>query len=429
MKMAFSHRGRQFFFITLTLEGRPAALSRLVDAASEPALLPPGEIALGILRAIHAVFPCATLSNRVIMPDHIHFLLIVNYDLAPTFNPLWFSFVLIEAIEAAWAANEAAGASNGRGHAPAPPESDLSGASPLEVGGSPGKSPAPSWRLAELPEAFLAATAARARARAAAHQCDVAAYQQGRESAGGGEAAAGEQGRGGATPVRSPPQFAPSPRPPAFSLPQSPASLRFDRRVYIELSFDSRQLKAVRRYIRLNAARAIWKRDHPDRFRCFANVRHAVLDPARQWLAIGNLTLLASPFLFHVRLTLKKTVAEHEAAICEIVERARRGEIPVSGFISPGEVEALRRLKAEPLARFVKVLPCALPPRYDPSAEDSRELAADRMLLLSGFRDTPAISSLTMRRDAAASHQFRRNCLALNDLAAALCQRAQTLSP
>ena len=430
MKMAFSHRGRQFFFVTLTLEGRPAVLSRLVDAASEPALLPPGEIALAILRAIHSVCSCATLSNRVIMPDHVHFLLIVNYDLAPTFNPLWFSFVLVEAIEAAWAAAEKASganwaasagfASNGRGHAPAPPTSD---------------SPAPSWWLAESPEAILAATVARARARAAAYQRDLAAFERGREIAGGGEAAgaatgaAGERGRGGATPVRSPSNPASPSAPLALSLPPSPASLRFDRRVYIELSFDSRQLKAVRRYIRLNGARAIWKRDHPDRFRCFANIRHAVLDPMRHWSAIGNLTLLASPFLFHVRLTLKKTVVEHEAAIGEIVERARRGEIPVSGFISPGEVEALRRLKAEPLARFVKALPCALPPRYDPSAEDSRELAADRMLLLSGFRDTPAISSLSMRRDAAAAHQFRCNCLALNDLIADLCHRAQTLSP
>lgn len=55
----------------------------------------------------------------------------------------------------------------------------------------------------------------------------------------------------------------------------------------------------------------------------------------------------------------------------------------MSGFISPGEVELLKQLKATPNARFVKMLPCALPPRYDPSAEDSRELATDRMLILS----------------------------------------------
>ena len=41
----------------------------------------------------------------------------------------------------------------------------------------------------------------------------------------------------------------------------------FDRDCYIELSFDSRQLAAIRRYIKLNPARAIWKQRHPDRFR------------------------------------------------------------------------------------------------------------------------------------------------------------------
>ena len=208
MKMMFSHRGRQFFFITLTLKGRPAALSQLVDAESEPALLPPGEIALAILRAIHAVYPCVTLSNRVIMPDHIHFLLIVNYDLAPTFNPLWFSFVLIEAIEAAWATVEGVPSTsgvqmaNGRGHAPAPPET----------------------RLAE--------TAVRARARAAEYEREVTRY-------GETSSEVGERGCGGATPVRSSAQSATSSSPPKFSLPPSSSSLRFDRRVYIELSFDS----------------------------------------------------------------------------------------------------------------------------------------------------------------------------------------------
>ena len=49
----------------------------------------------------------------------------------------------------------------------------------------------------------------------------------------------------------------------------------------------------------------------------------------------------------------------------------------VSGFLSPGEKELLRCLKAEPRARFVKTLPYALPSRYDPSAEDSREIAAE----------------------------------------------------
>jgi hypothetical protein len=365
MKIPFRHQGRQFFFTTLTLEGRPPALSRLIDAKSPPELLPPGETALAILRAIHKVCPAVTLSERVIMPDHLHFLLIVDYDQAPVFNPLWFSFVLIEAIETAWAQIERTGTT--------PP-------------------------LPQFSEETLATVLARARNRAHDQRT--------------------QPGSGGATPVPS--ILSPS------SIP--PSSLHFNRHPYIEIAFNSRQLKAFRRYIRLNPARAIWKREHPERFRCFENIRHPVLDPSHRWSAIGNLTLLVSPFLFPVRLTLKKTAPEHETAIVEILEHAKNGWIPVSGFISPGEVELLRRLKAEPQTHFIKVLPFTLPPNYDPSTEDSRELAADRMLILSGLPNTPELSSREITQNKTTSHQFRKNCLALNELIVELCQRAQNLS-
>ena len=130
---------------------------------------------------------------------------------------------------------------------------------------------------------------------------------------------------------------------------------------------------------------------------------------------MGNSLLLSSPFLVHVRLTMKKTAEEHAAEIEAILAKARCGAIPVSGFISPGEKELLRRLKADPRARFIKMTPFALPPRYDPSAEDSRELAADRLLILSGFpHGTPD-----------AREGLHARCLALNAIAAALCARAQ----
>ncbi|MBQ7189676.1 MAG: hypothetical protein IJR99_09710 [Kiritimatiellae bacterium] len=198
---------------------------------------------------------------------------------------------------------------------------------------------------------------------------------------------------------------------------QPPSFARWDRSFWLDLSFSSRQLKAIRRYIRLNPARAIWKARHPDRFLRHANIRHPVLAAARTWDAVGNLTLLASPFLFPVRLTRMKTPEEHEEVIDEILEKARRGMIPVSGFLSPGEKETLRRLKAEPRARFVKMLPFALPPRYDPSAEDSRELASDRLLILSGFPQTVT----------GANGIFRINCLLMNDLIVELCERAQSV--
>ena len=106
MKMQFHHAGRQFFFITIAIERHPkanpapqGALSRLVDEHSRPALLPCGEIVKALLVAMHRCFPCAAISDFVIMPDHVHFLLIVDYSQDPTFSPLWATHRLMDAAE------------------------------------------------------------------------------------------------------------------------------------------------------------------------------------------------------------------------------------------------------------------------------------------------------------------------------------------
>ena len=397
MNLAFSHTGKRFFFITLALEGRPDVLSKLVGEQSRPKLTALGEIVKAAFVAVHQVWPAATLSDFVIMPDHIHFILIVNYESSPDFNPLFFSHILMTAIEDGWEQ-----AHKLRGQAPEPP--------------------------ARLPDMAGLLRQALEEARAIAAEINRLKRERGLAR----EAALVEIAR--LSPAYAKrfwrnPRIAPllaaagvrgQPPPTVLGLP------RFDRRAYIEFAFTAPMLRTIRHYIKLNPARKLWKLAHPDRFRCFDNITAQLLKrlPPRRWQAMGNLTLLGSPFLFHVRLTLKKSVAEHEAAIGEIVEKAKHGWVPVSGFISPGEVEALRRLKATPGTRFIKMLPCALPPRYDPSAEDSRELAADRLLILSGFAETPPVPARDIRKHLAASHQFRANCLAMNDLAAELCQTA-----
>ena len=409
MKLEFNHSGRQFFFLTLTVAGRGAILSRLVDEKTRPALTEIGEVVKAALLALHLVNEAVALSDFVIMPDHFHFIMIVDYGRDKTASPLYLAHRLLDAVE--WYLERT-------GLRPEPRSPEPCGAPTREA-------------MAALIREAIAA--------------EAAAWHRGER-------------------------------------PSEPSRV-FSRDCYIELSFDSRQLKAVRRYIKLNPARALWKLRHPDRF-CrveipaekllgsvasngskptaaasfesagrpgaaapFEGVRRsggvASLEGSGRsdgaasfegsgrspvhssvFHAMGDITLLGSPFFFHVRLTLKKTVAEHEAAIAEIVEQAKRGRIPISGFISPGEREALRRLKATPGARFVKLLPHALPPRYDPSAEDSREIAAGRLLLLSGCPETLAIPSLEIRRSPSAAHEFRRNCLAMNDLAAAICARS-----
>ena len=444
MKLSYSHSGRQFFFLTLTVAGRRKILSQLVDEKTRPRLTEVGEVVKAALLALHLVNEAVAVSDFVIMPDHFHFIMIIDYGRDKTASPLYLAHRLLDAVERFLEVAGMDGASGGPEPRPMESSTKYGGPEPRPMEGSteyvaPEPRPKEGSTKYGGPEPLpMEGSTKFAREKMAGFIREAIAA----------EAAAWRGGEERAEPRRI-----------------------FDRDCYIELSFDPRQLSATRRYIKLNPARALWKLRHPDRFRRVeipaekllgaatglvasrgggagmdgASPRTPRLAGESGWLnsvepslgrgsgrspvhsrvfhAMGDITLLGSPFFFHVRLTLKKTVAEHEAAIAEIVEQARRGRIPVSGFISPGEREALRRLKATPGARFVKLLPHALPPRYDPSAEDSREIAAGRLLLLSGCPNTPKISSLEMRRNAAAAHEFRRNCLAMNDLAAALCAR------
>ena len=102
---------------------------------------------------------------------------------------------------------------------------------------------------------------------------------------------------------------------------------------------------------------------------------------------------------------MKKSVDEVEEAIATHVERARRGWVPVCGFLSPGEREFERRLKALPHSRWIKAVPYGLPERYDPSVEDSRWIAARRELVLSSFG----------REESPPFQVTRRGCLAMNE--------------
>jgi len=407
MRLEYSRAGKQFFFITLGVAERRPVLSRLIDEKSRPELTKLAEMIKAALRALHRVWPAVTVSDYVIMPDHIHYLLIVDYGRDKSISPLFLAHRLADVVEMAAAeAKERTGA-----RAPEPPsacvaDQDASFDAKPPNGAANEKQLAEE-RVAKMAGLFKAAIEAANRCAAAGSLKVESGLRFGESAGGAGAVGTGAVGaRAGGAGARAPVR-----------------SVVFARDCYIELSFDSRQLKAIRHYIKLNPARALWKLRHPDLFLCHRAIKAHRLAPLApmSFDGVGALTLLGSPFLFHVRLTLKKTVSEHAAAIEEILEKARRGMVPVSGFISPGEKEALKRLKAEPRARFVKLLPYALPSRYDPSAEDSREIAAGRLLILSPFRDTPGISSLEMKRSPSSAHAFRRNCLAMNDIAAKLC--------
>lgn len=112
-----------------------------------------------------------------------------------------------------------------------------------------------------------------------------------------------------------------------------------------------------------------------------------------------------------VSLTRKKTLAEHEPEITALAEKARQGWILVCGFLSPGEKELGRRLRAEPNTRWIKTMAQGLPPRFDPPLEDSRFLAAHRQLLLSALPIGAPFDWNT--------------CHTMNAHAAAMCRRAR----
>ena len=327
--MRFHRSGRQFFFFTFCVEGRRPLLSRIrkgraalppePTAGGEPGargqgprplhgggnaeayaeLLPAGEAVLAWLKGLHARNPALVASDRVVMPDHVHFVLIVDFDRDSGFQPLAFAHRFME---------EAA-----KDGGPRPPPAALTG---------------PLWE-------------------------------------------------------------------PSY---------------WVALSFSGRQLSAIRRYIRHNPARALWKAEHPDRFVRHAGFRHPLLDPAFSWSACGDLTLLSSPFLFPVRLTRRRPVEEQEGAIAEAVERARLGMVPVCGFLSPAEKEVQRRLRAEPRARWIKMVPHGIPTRFDPSVEDSRAFADGRMLALSSFPPEVPVSPIS-----------RENCQLMNARILRLC--------
>lgn len=87
-------------------------------------------------------------------------------------------------------------------------------------------------------------------------------------------------------------------------------------------------LPAVRRYIRMNPARKMWKERNADRFVRFADLRHPVLDSALPWAAVGDLTLLGSPFLVPAS---SREIARGAASWRSIDERTTSklsGEVP-----------------------------------------------------------------------------------------------------
>ena len=97
MKFPLIHTGRRFFYFTFSVEGRAPVLSQLVRGEKHPRLLPPGERVVSLWRQLHSIEPHFTASDYVIMPDHVHLLLIVNSVGEFRFSPLVFAHWFMDA--------------------------------------------------------------------------------------------------------------------------------------------------------------------------------------------------------------------------------------------------------------------------------------------------------------------------------------------
>lgn len=321
MRFPLIDTGKRFFFFTFTVEGRRDILSTLIRGEQRPRLSLLGKRIEVYWKHLHHICPQFTASYFIIMPDHVHLLLMVDSQDTFRFNPLVFAhwFQMLTAQPCA---------------------------------------------LESIPRYILE----NAPSRWDEHLPDIVL-----------------------TPTENtfyPTEFIP-----------------WAQEAWINISFDARQLAAIRRYIKMNPVRYFWKVDHPDLFRARRNLKHPRLNTALTWTSVGDLTLLASPFLFLVRLTRKKTLEELESEIEAALARAQQGWIPICGFLSPGERLFGQRLKTLPRTRWIKTVPYGLPERYDPSVEDSQWIARRRQLILSSF-------------DSAAFPPFqitRAGCLLMNE--------------
>ena len=259
MRLDYAKGGLQFFFVTLASAERRAVFSRLVSEGGRPELLDIGELARAALRAVHRVWPAVTVSDYVIMPDHLHFLLIVNYDYDKSIGPLFIAHRVADAVEMAVAMGlERTGAL-----APAPPAAPQSLATQSSTATTHAPSPPATPLLAtrapaKLDEQRVAEMAGLLKASVEA--ANVVAAAGGLAVEKGLHFGAIVGGAGARAPVRS---------------------VVFARDCYIELSFDARQLKAIRHYIKLNPARALWKLRHPDLFLCHRAIKASRLAPLR----------------------------------------------------------------------------------------------------------------------------------------------------
>ena len=165
-------------------------------------------------------------------------------------------------------------------------------------------------------------------------------------------------------------------------------------------------LQRMMDYIDDNPRRLAVKRHHSDYFK----VQQQVQAGGMTFAAMGNLFLLQSPLLLQVQCTRKLSQEQIKERCRYFLSRAENGAVLVSPSISPGE-KAVMQAAQDAGYPTILLQENGFAPLAKPGGRYFDACAEGRLLLLAPWEHHNT-------RDTIERHQ----CLALNDMAAAICK-------
>ena len=153
------------------------------------------------------------------------------------------------------------------------------------------------------------------------------------------------------------------------------------------VSIDAEMFDNFREYTAENPKREQLRRENRHLLHTVRMASHPRLiaaAPDLRWDCIGDLALLDYPVLLPIVVSRHADESARQRTIAGWIEIVRRGAIPIGGFISPGEKEALKTFADIPRVRVIRLLPFGLKD-WKPHGRQLENLAESRLLVLSAF--------------------------------------------
>lgn len=146
-------------------------------------------------------------------------------------------------------------------------------------------------------------------------------------------------------------------------------------------------IDATERYIAYNPLK--WQLMHgPERALAIHEpLDSPVLDAGDYWKGVGNVALLGEK-LVALRISRRCSPRQIESLLARLRRAVALGYVILSGFVSPGEKVVRDWLCREMQARFIRILPSAIPnARYKPESRYVEAFAAGRYLEIAKGND------------------------------------------